>query len=304
MFIHLLQSEQPTSTFDLDVIWNSIFGMVNALLYRLPYIIAGLLVFLLFLVVARLTNRAINAAGERTRLDLTLARLLGRLASLVIAILGILVAAVVVFPAFQPGDLIAGLGLTSVAVGFAFKDVLQNFFAGILILWRKPFVVGDQIEFQGFDGTVEEINVRSTRIRTLDGERAVIPNGIIYTNSILVRTAFEHRRSSLVVGIGYPDSIEKARSAILSLLKKTQGVLNEPMPSVHVIALASSSVDLKVQFWTKSQNSEVRLTSDRVVTGIKLALDEANIDMPYPHSVVLFKDSNGSRTEGTGRANV
>lgn len=293
MFIYLLQSEPPTSTFDLDVIWNSIFGMVNAILYRLPYIVAGLLVFLLFLVVARLISRAINAAGQRTRLDLTLARLLGRLASLVIAILGVLVAAVVVFPAFQPGDLIAGLGLTSVAVGFAFKDVLQNFFAGILILWRKPFVVGDQIEFQDFDGTVEEINVRSTRIRTLDGERAVIPNGVIYTNSILVRTAYEQRRSSLIVGIGYRDSIEKARSAILSVLKKTEGVLSEPGPSVHVIALASSSVELKVLFWTRSQNAEVRLTGDRVTTGIKLALDEANIDMPYPHSVVLFHDKTG-----------
>lgn len=276
MFIYL-QNEPVEGSFDLDVIWSAIVGMVNTLLYRVPYIIAALLVFLLFLVGARLINRSIIAAGERTRFDLTLASLLGRLASFVIATLGVLVAAVIVFPAFQPGDLIAGLGLTSVAVGFAFKDVLQNFFAGILILWRKPFVVGDQVEFQEFDGTVEEINVRSTRIRTLDGERAVIPNGVIYTNSILVRTAFGHRRSSLVVGIGYQESIDKARAAIMRTLRKTEGVLSEPAASVHVVAVASSSVDLKVLFWTRSQNADVRRTRDHVVAGVKLALDEAQI---------------------------
>ncbi|MDI1242377.1 MAG: mechanosensitive ion channel family protein [bacterium] len=295
MVIYLFQNEPANGSFDLDVIWNSILGMVNALLYRLPYIVAGVIVFLVFLVIARLVNRAVNAAGERTRLDVTLANLLGRLASFVITVLGVLVAAVVVFPAFQPGDLIAGLGLTSVAVGFAFKDVLQNFFAGILILWRKPFVVGDQIKFREFDGTVEEINVRSTRIKTYDGERAVIPNGDIYTNAVLVRTAFDRRRASLAVGIGYQDSIEKARSAIMAVLERTEGVLKEPEPSANVVALAPSSVDLKVLFWTKSKKADVRLTSDRVATGIKLALDEAGIDMPYPHSVVLFHDKTGTR---------
>ena len=178
---------------------------------------------------------------------------------------------------------------------FAFKDVLQNFFAGILILWRKPFVVGDQIKFREFDGTVEEINVRSTRIKTYDGERAVIPNADIYTNAVLVRTAFDRRRASLIVGIGYQDSIEKARFAIMAVLEKTEGVLKEPEPSVNVVALAPSSFDLKVLFWTKSQKADVRLTSDRVATGIKLALDEAGIDMPYPHSVVLFHDTTGTR---------
>ncbi len=107
-----------------------------------------------------------------------------------------------------PGDLVAGLGITSVAIGFAFKDVLQNFFAGILILWRKPFVVGDQIKFREFEGAIEEINVRSTRIKTFDGERAVIPNGDIYANAVLVKTAYEKRRVKFVVGIGYLDDIE------------------------------------------------------------------------------------------------
>lgn len=302
----LLQTPSPTTAvepreFDAGVIWQTLRDLGNGFLAQLPYIVIGIVVFGAFLIVAKIVSRVVHAAGERTRLDATLADLLGRLASLVIIILGIFVAAVVIFPAFKPGDLIAGLGITSVAVGFAFKDVLQNFFAGILILWRRPFVVGDQIKFREFDGTVEQINVRSTRIKTYDGERAVIPNGDIYTNAVLVRTAYDRRRTSLTVGIGYLDDIERARETIMNVLKKTEGVLDDPQPSVHVAALAASSVDLKVLFWTKSQKSDVRLTSDLVATGIKYALDEAGIDMPYPHNVVLFHDATGTRDGDIGR---
>ncbi len=107
-------------------------------------------------------KRVLLTAGRRTRLDLTLADLLGRLASAFTIVFGLFVAAVVIFPTFNPGDLIAGLGITTVAIGFAFKDVLQNFFAGILILWRRPFIVGDEIKVGNYEGTVAEITTRST----------------------------------------------------------------------------------------------------------------------------------------------
>ena len=131
---------------------------------RLPYLVIGLIVFVLIWLVGKVLVRVLKAAGTRTRLDETLADLLSRLLSFVVTVLGFFVAAVVIFPAFRPGDLITGLGITSVAIGFAFKDILQNFFAGILILWRRPFVVGDQIRVKEFDGTVEAITTRSTRL--------------------------------------------------------------------------------------------------------------------------------------------
>jgi small conductance mechanosensitive channel len=139
-------------------------------LSRVPFILPGIVIFLVFMFLARIVQRLIHTAGERTQLDVTLVDLLGRLASLLAIILGFFIAAVIIFPAFKPGDLIAGLGITSVAIGFAFKDILQNFFAGILILWQRPFVVGDQICINEFDGTVEMINTRSTHLLTSDGE--------------------------------------------------------------------------------------------------------------------------------------
>ena len=276
--------------------------MGNGFLTQLPYIVLGIVVVGVFVVIARIVKRVVHTAGEKTRLDITLADLLGRLASLLIIILGIFVAAVVIFPAFKPGDLVAGLGITSVAVGFAFKDVLQNFFAGILILWRRPFVVGDQLKFREFEGTIEEINVRSTRIKTFDGERAVIPNGDVYTNAVLVKTAYDRRRVRFVVGIGYLDDIEKGRATIKRVLDGIEGVMPDPGPWIYVSELAASSVNFTVYFWVESNQANVLKVSDRVATGIKYALDRAGIDMPYPHSVVLFHDATGTRDGDIERA--
>ncbi|MDQ3751185.1 MAG: mechanosensitive ion channel [Acidobacteriota bacterium] len=302
MFLLLLQNESVDAGFDPDTILNSMFGLINSFLSRLPYIAAAVIVFLVFLLIAKLVSRAINTAGQRTRLDVTLAELLGRLASFIITILGLFVAAVIIFPAFKPGDLVAGLGITSVAIGFAFKDVLQNFFAGILILWRKPFVVGDQLKFREYEGTVEEITVRSTRLKTFDGERAVIPNGDIYANAVLVKTAYEKRRVRFVVGIGYLDDIEKGRETIRRVLSETEGILSDPGPWIYVSELAPSSVNFTVYFWVESNQANVLKVSDKVATGIKYALDRAGIDMPYPHSVVLFHDSTGTRDGDIERA--
>jgi len=302
MFLFLLQNEPADNNFEFGVIWDSMYGLFNSFLSRLPYIAVAIIIFGVFLIIAKIVSRVINATGERTRLDITLAELLGRLGSFVITILGVFVAAVIIFPAFKPGDLVAGLGITSVAIGFAFKDVLQNFFAGILILWRKPFLVGDQIKFREYEGAIEEINVRSTRIKTFDGERAVIPNGDIYANAVLVKTAYEKRRVKFTVGIGYLDDIEAGRETIRKVLDSAQGVLPDPGPWIYVSELAPSSVNFTVYFWVESSQANVLKVSDKVATGIKYALDEAGIDMPYPHSVVLFHDATGTRMGDIERA--
>ncbi|MCP9495373.1 MAG: mechanosensitive ion channel family protein [Pyrinomonadaceae bacterium MAG19_C2-C3] len=297
MNITLLQAVagDGNGNFDAGIVWRTLTDLAESFLARLPYFVIALVVFGIFLIVARIIKKIVHTAGERTRLDLTLADLLGRLASAAVTVIGLFVAAVIIFPAFKPGDLITGLGITSVAIGFAFKDVLQNFFAGILILWRRPFVVGDQIKTKDYEGTVEEINIRSTRLKTYDGERAVLPNGDVYTSAILVRTAYNTRRVKFIVGIGYPDSIEDARETIKRVLHNTEGVMNDPGPWVYVTELAPSSVNFTVYFWAGSQQANVLEVSDRVATGIKLELDRAGIDMPFPHTVVLFHDVTGTR---------
>ncbi|GAA4455566.1 mechanosensitive ion channel family protein [Nibrella saemangeumensis] len=294
--VNLVRLQQPaqdqTVSDGLQTVWQTFREMGGFLLERLPYIGVGVVVFFLFLFASRLVRSLIRRFATRIHaLDETLADLLGKIAGAITVILGFFAAAVAIFPAFKPGDLIAGLGITSVAIGFAFKDILQNFFAGILILLRRPFKVGDQIRVKEFEGTVEEINTRSTRLKTYDGERAILPNGDVYTSAILVRTAYDRRRVKMVIGIGYEDAIEEARQVIRQVVESTGGVLPEPGPWIYVSELAPSSVNLTVYFWVESHQANLLKVSDNVMTGIKLALDKASIDMPYPHTVLLMKSS-------------
>ncbi len=298
MILLILFQAQPPTALGTDGLLAAIQSVFASFVHQVPYIVIGVVLFLFFVLGAKATSRVFMEAGSRTRLPENVAAILGRLVSSAIMILGLFVSAVVIFPAFKPGDLVTGLGITSVAIGFAFKDVLQNFFAGILILWRQPFVVGDQIRVHDFEGTVEEINTRSTRILTYDGERVILPNGDVYVSPILVRTAYPHRRIRFSVGIGYPDSIEQARTVIQGVLARTEGVLSEPREVVYVTDLGPSSVNFSVYFWTKADQANVLAVRDRVATGIKLSLDEAKIDMPYPHTVVILDRQTGTDKPG------
>lgn len=281
---------------------KTVIDMINGFWAQLPILLVGVIVFLLFLLIASGVRRLITAAGGKARLDIMLNSLLARIGYFITVIIGFFVASVVIFPGLSPGDLIAGLGIGSVALGFAFKDVLQNLFAGFLILLYRPFHIGDQIRIKDYEGTVEDINVRATKIKTYDGERVVIPNSDLYLNAVLVRTAFPHRRTKITIGIGYGEDVEKARRVMMNVLKSTEGVLDEPAPAVDVIELDDSAVNMRVLFWSKSVQTNVRQTSDRVVTGIKKALDAEGIEIPFPQRVLQFTD-NKVRVEtanGTG----
>ncbi len=265
---------------------GTIIEMVNGFFARLPLIGVGVVVFLIFLAIAYGVRKIVKATALKAQLDSMLASLLARISYIVVIVFGLFIAATVIFPGVNAGDLIAGLGIGSVALGFAFKDVLQNLFAGFLILLYRPFKIGDQIKIDDFEGDVEEINVRATKIKTYDGERVVIPNNELYMKSVLVRTAFPYRRTKITVGIGYGESHEKAREILMGVLKNAEGVLDEPAYDVNVVELADSSVNMKMFYWTDSFQSSTRKTADRVVSGAKTALDKAGIEIPFPQRVV------------------
>ena len=276
----------------LNEVGNAFTSLWTSTIERIPSIVAGLVVFVLFYIGSRIGAKVARNVAGRTGMARNLIELLVRIGAVIVIAFGVLFAAVIIFPSFKLGDLVAGLGLSSVAIGFAFKDILQNFIAGLFLLWRQPFRVGDEIVAGNYSGRVEEITARSTRIHTYDGERAVIPNADVYTQPVLVRTAFGKRRAKFTVGIGYPDSIEKARDTIMGVFKGIEGLHDDPGPWVYVSELAGSSVNLTVYFWTDDSQRELLRVSDRVATGIKLALDQAGIDMPFPTRVVLFHDES------------
>ena len=274
---------------DLGMLTQRIDSWIDGAVRLLPNIVVALLVFLLFYIVAALVKRTIRKQLTRHSRD-NLGDVLGGFVRWSILLLGFLLAATIVLPSLKPGDLVAGLGVSSVAIGFAFKDILQNWLAGLLILFRQPFSTGDQIVVGSHEGTVERIETRATLLRTYDGERIVIPNSDIYTSAVRVKTAFEKRRSQYDVGIGYGDGIEDACQVIRDAVAAVPGVQGDPGPDALAWDLAASWVTIRVRWWTDVRRADVVRVRSDVIIALKKALDAAGIDMPYDTQVQLFHD--------------
>lgn len=193
-----------------------------------------------------------------------------------------LLAVTTVFPSVAPVDVLAGLGVFSIAIGFAFQDILSNLLAGILLLIRQPFEEGDQIEVGGVRGTVQGITIRETQIRTFDGEKVVIPNADVYTGVITVQTAYGPSRT--VLGIGFDDweDFDVATDVILEAVGSVDGVLADPGPEVFFKEFGDSTTNCDVRYWTDPDQATVRSVQDRVVRAIGAGLAEAGISMPSP----------------------
>jgi small conductance mechanosensitive channel len=255
-------------------IWAAGQHILDGFLTRLPSLAIAIVVFLAFYFGSILLNRIIRRATHLHRPNLGV--VFARLAGAAVVLLGLLVAFSIVAPSFQAGDLIKVLGIGSVAIGFAFQNILQNFLAGLLLLWAEPFRVGDQIKLDNFEGTVEDIQTRATTIKTYDGRRVVIPNAELFTHSVTVNTAFEIRRWEYEFSANAEDGLAQLKAAILETLKNVEGVLSTPPPEALVVDLGDSGlnvVKLLITWWTKSpRQHEMVASHDRVLTAVREAM--------------------------------
>ena len=276
-------------------------AVVNGLIAAIPSIGVALAVFAVFLLLAAIVKGVVARLTEaRLRAHRNAGMAVGRLAQGLVIFVGLLVALSVALPTFHPGDVVQVLGISSVAIGFAFRDILQNFLAGILLLVTQPFRIGDQIVAGTNEGTVENIQTRATFIRTYDGRRVVIPNAALFTGTVVVNTAFDHRRLEYDIGIGYGDDVDRARGLILDAVRRTEGVLADPAPDVLLMDFAPSSVNLRLRWWiAPPKRSDALDARDKVLTAVKHELTAHGIDLPFPTQHVLFhdqtEDSDGDR---------
>jgi small conductance mechanosensitive channel len=211
---------------------------------------------------------------------MSFANVMSKIASWIFVSLVILLAIAITFPSVKPVDLLAGLGFFSVAVGFAFQDILENTLSGILLLFRQPFRSGYQITVMDRSGTVEGITIRETRLTTYDGELVVIPNRDVYKNVINVHTHNAHHRLEFVVGIAYENDPAEAIEVILVALGSVPNVLTDPVPMAIVSQLGVSTVDITVYFWSDAYRLHSLTTKDAAIRAVKASLDRAGIEMP------------------------
>jgi len=272
------------------LIFDKLDGWLDGLFRLLPNIAVALVLFIFFWFVAQGIGSVIRRSA-RHRDRASLGDVAGSLVRWSVTVLGFMLAVTIVAPSLSPGDLITGLGVSSVAIGFAFKDILQNMLAGILILLRQPFAVGDQIVVSsGHEGTVERIETRATIIKTYDGRRVVIPNTDIYTDSVVVNTAFDQRRSQYDIGVGCNDDWALSRKTMIDACASVENVLSDPAPEAIPVELGDFANVIRLRWWTASDQSTVRRTKGEVLQSVYQSLDKAGIDMPYPTHVQLFHD--------------
>ncbi|MDC0832415.1 Putative transport system permease protein [Geitlerinema sp. FC II] len=274
----------------IQEIQSRLVNLVGQAIELLPALLVAAVVLLLTRYVSRLVQRLVSATARRVLKSRSLQSLTVQTSFVATWVAGILAAGVIAFPGLRVGDLIALLGLSSVAVGFAFQDIFKNFLAGILLLLHEPFQLHDQIVVDDYEGTVEEIAIRSTQIRTYRGERVVIPNSLVFTSPVQVLTALSHRRTDLSIGVDYNTPLPKAREVFYEALQGVEGVLAEPEIEVDVVSFGDSSIDLVVRYWTYPERATVRRTQTQVVMALKAACDRADISIPYPIRTVYHFD--------------
>jgi len=271
------------------VLMERLRGYAQAAIGASPRIAAALIVVLVTWLIARAAGWVVRTATRRVRMRTALTDVLVMLTATAVWISGGLIALTIAFPSVTPANALTALGLGSVALGFAFKDVFENFLAGILILFREPFKLGDHIECNEIEGAVERITVRDSHLRMTDGQLVVLPNAYIFKNPVTVRTSGQFRRAKIIVRVAYGDDADRAREIILSAVRQVDTVRNDVRDvQVFAHALGSSSVDFEIAWWTGSLPVNIRESRDEVVRAVKRALDKHGITIPFPQRTLSY----------------
>lgn len=272
----------------LKTIESSLNELLASAVKIFPALLTAVIVLFLTRYMAQLAQRIAGKAGKTAFRSHSIQILLEKTAYVMTWVIGVVFAGVLAFPGLDLGDIIATLGLGSVAIGFAFQDIIKNFFAGILLLLQEPFSINDQIIIDSFEGTVEKINFRTTQIRTYQGERILIPNANVFTSAVQVQTAYPSRRTDLGVGVDYNTPLEDAASLLQGTIEQLDGVLSNPAPEIDLVGFGDSSIDFIVRYWTEPQQAKVRRVQTKAIIAIKKAFDKADITIPYPIRTLYY----------------
>ncbi|MEM7556026.1 MAG: mechanosensitive ion channel family protein [Cyanobacteria bacterium P01_A01_bin.84] len=266
----------------IETVKNSLKELIGSTVKIFPALLTALIVLFLTRFAADFIQGVVSRIAEKAVRSRSLQLLLSKTSYVTAWAIGVIVAGVIAFPGLRLGDIIATLGLSSVAIGFAFQDIFKNFLAGILLLLQEPFQIGDQIIIGDYEGTVERVDIRTTQIKTYNGEKVLLPNSTVFTSAVVVRTAFDSRRSDLSVGVDYNTSLSQASEILERTISQVEGVLTQPPPEIDLVSFGDSSIDFVIRYWTLPEQKEVRNVKTRAIVRIKTALDDANINIPYP----------------------
>ncbi|MFZ5962406.1 mechanosensitive ion channel family protein [Thalassococcus sp. BH17M4-6] len=274
----------------VQIVLDQMRGLIEGAIGLIPSLVAALVILIITWLVAWAASSLTARLLRRSKARPSLIAAMSKVISILIWLLGLLIAMTVVFPNLTPTKLLTGLGIGSIAVGLAFKDIFENFLAGFLILLRKPMRIGDDIECEGLSGQVEHISLRDTFLRKRSGELILVPNSYLFKNPVRILTDKTLRRITVIIGVAYGEDVDASRDVIAQAMAPVAGDESDREVQVFAYEFNSSSVDFMVRWWAKSAPVDEHKSRDRAVSAIKRALDEAGIEIPFPYRTLTFNE--------------
>jgi small conductance mechanosensitive channel len=268
--------------------------LMDGIVAGLPNILTALIIFIASLYLARLVSGLLRRALSRGNPPMNVTNLLVQLARWTIILAGTITA---LQRFFDVTAFLAGLGIIGFTVGFALQDVMKNFAAGIILLVQKPFSAGEVIGVNGFDGTVLEINLRTTEMKALDGRLVSMPNADVLSNPIINYTRADRRRVDLTVSVAYDSDTDLVRRAVLETIQNVPGFVKEPAPLVGFSNFGDAAMELNASFWIDARLTNPPAAKDSALSLVKNAFDEKGIGIPLAPRTLHIDLSKG-RDEG------
>jgi small-conductance mechanosensitive channel len=262
-------------------------ALVEEVLRFIPKLIAALVTFGASLLVSVIAARWVRRTASASIDDEETVILLSRLTRWAVIAAGTVLALDQVD--FDVTGFVAGLGIAGLTIGFALQDITRNFIAGLILLVRQPFEIGDAVEAADHSGTVLSVTTRDTVLKTWDGETVILPNLEVFSKPIINYSALPHRRRTVRIGLGYEEDIEWASEVFLAALGSVDGVLAEPAPTVHAMDLGDSALGLDARFWVNQETHGLFDVHSSVVRTIKVVSEREGIELPYPIQTVRLE---------------
>ncbi len=280
------------------LIWDSVLGLWEGFVANIPFILVAVVLVVIGVLVARAVGRTSRRGITRAGGDVVVSNLTERLVRIVVVVLFILLAFSVAGVSVSAA--LAGLGIAGLAVALALQGILENFVAGLIVIIQKPFRAGDEIVIEEYQGLVTDIDLRTTRLRTYNGEMVIIPNTQVFQSTLVNLTHSGVIRTQVAFGIDYRNDHDAVAALVEEAVTGIEGVLDSPPVSVRCTGLAESSVDYDVRYWSRAQRSSVVGTRDRVIRATKTALEGNGFSIPWPirtlvmDDVVAHRDASGA----------
>lgn len=259
----------------VEILTTQLLTMWAGFVTLIPSFVIALIILAITWGLSNSTQSISGRVLQNTRVGANLRGLIETAINMSIWFLGIMLALTVLLPGLTPSSLVAGLGVTTVAVGFAFKDIFENFLAGVIIMLRNKMRIGDTISCNGIQGKIEHISLRETHIRRSGDELVIVPNSMLFKNPVEVFTNRQFRRHQLVVAVDVETRLDPLSAKLTDLIRAIEGVAENKDVKVLATEVADGAITLTITWWTPARGADNPEIRDGIIRAIQPHLAKA-----------------------------